>query len=207
MADYIQGRVLDIDIKENVLDGAGFPSRKKHQILTLELVDGSVIERRIQSDKDDDSIEIGNVLRAVDTKADHNHPKPLYRIPHIFNVFNRGIVDIDSKVRTHFEAGTVLSGVVTENTGFRDNLDWGFYFSKVQLDDGAEIEVTLPEGQIPEGTRIKGVVGNSVYNRDKQLMSAGFGNLGGMTLLCKVEQTSKPQPQKPSLSFRRHLQF
>lgn len=65
--------------------------------------------------------------------------------------------------QTHYEFGTELEGEIIENTGMGDFGDWTFYFSKIKLDDGNEIEITLPNGPENVGSRIKGTVGPSVF--------------------------------------------
>jgi hypothetical protein len=192
--NYIQGRVLSIDVQDGTAKGMYGLNMDgmKHKILSIEFPNGAISDRLVTTKEDDNSIEVGHVLRAVDLKPNHSDSviNDIYRNPSLMHIVNLGNTAIDSKQRTHYEAGTNLSGVIIENTGYSPTLDWDFYFSRIRLDNGDEIEVTLPEGQIQEGTRITAKVGYSSHTPEKELFSLGFGNLAGMPLLCDVKEAS-----------------
>lgn len=115
--------------------------------------------------------------------------------PQLSNIANLGKVDIGTTERSHYEFGEEITGKVIENTGQADAMDMMFYFAVLELTDGKRIEVSLERSQ-QIGTWITGTVGNSVFSQrgdnKKDLLSLGFGNLGGMPMLRHIRQVPPP---------------
>ena len=185
----IQGKVIELN---RVTNKNGYLFLH----VRLQKPDGSIED--FHTWKFENNFEVGDVIRALASP-----PRPHIRDslslvnnegiehPELFNIANLGKVDIRTTAKSHYEFGEEVTGKVIENTGWRDAMDMTFYFAMLELPDGKRIEVSLEASQ-QIGAWITGTVGNSVFSQTKDLRSLGFGNLGGMPMLCHVRQVPPP---------------
>lgn len=193
----IQGKVEEL---RDETSERGF----KFAYVRLSLPDGR--EQQCHLLKGEVNFEKGDVIRSICAPVRPGHRDGVSLVnqqgiehPNLFNVSNLGKVDVGSAQRTHFEFGERLTVKVVEHCGRCDAMDWLFHFAKVQLEDGSTIKMTFPDGPPRKDSWIQGTIGNSVFSAEGDekgspggLMSAGFGNLGGMPLLFDVREVPEP---------------